>query len=308
MRVVVVYNPTAGGDGFDPDELRPPLAAAGHVAAFQSIKEDDWHAALDPRAELVAVAGGDGTVRKVFRRLAGTDWTVTVFPEGTANNIARSLGFGEEDPGRLIQGWADGRLLWCDLGTVTTAGGDESFVESAGGGLFAEVLARADSGRREPGQDKIEFGLQSLCELAPELPAREWGVWADGVELSGEHLDVEAMNVPEIGPKIPVAPEADPGDGLLELTLIRESHRSGLVAYLDARLEERRAELPALDVRRAREIVLRPPGAAPFHCDDEPVRLEGSAESTVRVDVKDRVRVLLPAPLRHHGRECSEFR
>jgi hypothetical protein len=118
MRVLLVYNPKAG-DGLDVDRIVSLVERAGHAVEAQSIKEDDWAQALDAEADLVAVAGGDGTVRKVLIELAGTGRVATLLPVGTANNIAQSLGLEEVDPDRLVHGWERGRMIRCDIGTVT---------------------------------------------------------------------------------------------------------------------------------------------------------------------------------------------
>jgi diacylglycerol kinase family enzyme len=294
LRVLLVYNPTAGGDGTDLERVEGLLEAAGHGVLTRSIKDDDWAEALHAEIDLVAVAGGDGTVRKVFKQLAGTSLPATLLPVGTANNIARSLGFPEveEDAGRLIERWAAGPRVWCDLGKLTFAGGEELFVESAGGGLFGEVLTRAKaSGEKRQGEEKIEFGLCALREIVDEASPLSWGIRADGRDRSGELLGVAAMNVRELGPKVPVAPHADPGDGLLELTLIEPEHRSALEDYLDARIDGRPAEPPALDVSRARGIELEPPGAVPLHVDDELADERGA----IAIEVNGGLHVLVPA-------------
>jgi len=47
------------------------LCAAGHKVNYQSSKEKKWKKALKNPGDIVAVAGGDGTVGKVARRLIG---------------------------------------------------------------------------------------------------------------------------------------------------------------------------------------------------------------------------------------------
>ena len=186
------------------------------------------------------------------------------------------------------------------LGLAATSGSmsGERFVESAGGGVFAEVLVRAEEDDRDVGgESKLEFGLRALREIVDETPAVEWDVEMDGIELRGNFLSVEAMNVRELGPNIPLAPSSDPGDGMLDLALIREDHRVELVAYLDARLADREAEPPTLDVYRASRIVLRPPGASPVHLDDRLERGEALADDAGRIMVglDGGLTVLVPA-------------
>jgi diacylglycerol kinase (ATP) len=272
LRVLLVYNPTAGEDGPDLERLKRLLGAAGHGVLAQSIKEDDWPDALSEEIELVVVAGGDGTVRKVFKLLAGSARPATLLPVGSANNIARSLAFpeGEEDADRLIAAWAEARRARCDLGRLMSAADDELFVESAGGGVFGEVLVRAEADdEKRQGGEKIEFGLRALAEIVREAEPLPWGIRADGHDRSAELLGVAAMNMRELGPNVPVAPEADPGDGLLELTLIAPSQRSAFLEYLEARLAGRAAEPPRFDVSRAQRIELEPPQGVPLHVDDE---------------------------------------
>ena len=90
MRALLIYNPTAGQEDVDPDELVSPLRAAGYKVDARSI-DDEWEPALDGDHELVVVAGGDGAVTKVLKRLAGKDKVAALLPSGSANNIAKNL-------------------------------------------------------------------------------------------------------------------------------------------------------------------------------------------------------------------------
>lgn len=292
MLVFLVYNPTAGG-GLDVDRIVSLIKGAGHAVEARSVKDDDWPQALLPEHELVAIAGGDGTVRKVLIELAGTGRVTTLLPVGNANNIARSLGLEEVDPARLVQGWTGGRLVRFNVGTVTFGATRELFVEAAGGGLFAELLVRAETVERREGEDKVDFGLRLLSDLVPEAEALEWRVLADGRDLSGEYLAVEAMNVREVGPKVPAAPRADPSDGLLDLTLIAPEHRAALVAYIEGRRNDLPAELPQFDIIRAQQVEVQPATDVALHFDDELAPRE--TDTPLTAAIADDVQVLLPA-------------
>ena len=87
MRALLIYNPTAGQEDVDPDELVSPLRAAGYKVDARSI-DDEWEPALDGDHELVVVAGGDGAVTKVLKRLAGKDKVAALLPSGSANTEA----------------------------------------------------------------------------------------------------------------------------------------------------------------------------------------------------------------------------
>jgi diacylglycerol kinase family enzyme len=290
MRVLLVHNPKAGG-GTEVDRIVSLAERAGHEVQEQSVKENEWARALEADFDLVVAAGGDGTVCDVFKALAGSGHTATLVPEGTANNIARSLGLAEEDPALLIENWARGRLARFDLGRLTWNGGEEVFVESIGGGLFAAHLDRAETAERGD-ENKVEFGLRNLAGLVQEAVADEWGVVADGRDLSGRFLGVDVMNIRETGPNLPVASAAETGDGLLDLALIGEEHRFPLHAYVESRLAGGPIQAPPFAVVRARRVDLTPPAETLIRIDDEIAARDADEPVTALVD--GAVRVLLP--------------
>jgi len=73
-----------------------------------------------------------------------------------------------------------------------------------------------------------------------------------------------------VGPNVPLAPDADPGDGLLDAILIGADERPTLRDYLDERLRLAGAAIPDLPVVRGREFRLAAPAGTPLHLDDEP--------------------------------------
>jgi diacylglycerol kinase family enzyme len=118
----------------------------------------------------------------------------------------------------------------------------------------------------------------------------------DGDDLSGELLAVEAMNIGQMGPNLPLSPQAEPGDGLLDVVLVREEDRSNLVAYLSARLRELDPALPGLRRTRGEQIVLGPPADLRLHADDRPWPVEDDVrrDGTVVATCASSLRVLVP--------------
>jgi diacylglycerol kinase (ATP) len=299
MRVTLIHNPTAGDDDHAAEALRSLVANAGHEVSYTSMKQPGWEAALEDGGDLVVVAGGDGSVGKVFREVATKGTPVTLLPVGSANNIARSLGIPDVEVERLVRGWADGEHRRFDIGEATAAWGGTLFVESIGGGIFGEVLSRAEgvetAGVEVEGDEKIELGVEMLREVIENIPAREWRVEVDRDDLSGELLAVEAMNIGQMGPNLPLALQADPGDGLLDVVLIRDEDRSNLVAYLSARMRELDPGLPGLRRTRGERVVLGPPEELRLHVDDRfwPEH-DGQREGTVIVTCGPALTVLVP--------------
>src|SRR5688572_19894490 len=147
MRLTLLHNPDAGRGHPSADELRAALWAAGYEVTYQSAKADDAERALERPAELVLVAGGDGTVAEVARALVGRDVPLAILPLGTANNIARSLGV-QGSVRDVIAGLHRDRLAdlarkRLDVGTARAPWGTARFVESAGVGVVTALLHEA---------------------------------------------------------------------------------------------------------------------------------------------------------------------
>jgi diacylglycerol kinase (ATP) len=302
MRVTLIHNPNAGENDHAGEALRSLVANAGHdVGSYRSMRQAGWEEALANPGDLVVVAGGDGSVGKVFREVAPNDVPVTLLPLGSANNVARSLGIADVEVERLVGGWAGGDLRRFDVCEARAPWGDKGFVESIRGGIFGEVLSRAariesTDGVGAEGEEKVELGLELLRDVIEGMPALGWQIEVDGIDVSGEFLAVEVMNIGEMGPNLPLAPNADPGDGLLEVVLIGAEDRASLVAYLSERLRDLEPAPPELPRRRGKVIMLGPPVESQLHVDDRfwPDDPDERGEGTAVVTCRWPLPVLVP--------------
>jgi len=194
-----------------------------------------------------------------------------MLPLGTANNIAKSVGVVGHARD-VIAGWASGRRRPFDLGSVEAPRGSTRFVESFGGGLFADLLARAEgigSSALHLGRE-TDSALYLLEQLAAQAEAKAWRVSVDGIDHGGRYLAVEVMNVQFIGANVPLAPHADVGDGELDVVLLGEKDREALRTYLHDRLELASGTLPAFSTVRGRSVELTAPAEVRLRLDDEP--------------------------------------
>ena len=116
------------------------IQSAGHKVKYQSSKEKDWKKALRKSCDIIAVAGGDGTVGKVARRLVGSPTPIAILPVGTANNIGHALGLTGRALEPLILEWESARRINFDIGEAEGPWGSNYFVEGVGVGLFAATM------------------------------------------------------------------------------------------------------------------------------------------------------------------------
>lgn len=269
MKITLIHNPGAG-DGHDVNDLVRLITDAGHQVRYRSSKQD-WERLLKEPADMIVAAGGDGTVRKVALAAADLGRPFAAIPVGTANNIAKTVGL-LGDAATLIEGWSTSTLAEqpFDLGEVVAPWGRERFVEGVGGGLLADLIYHQE----EVSADATLLGratdraLHLLGELVREAPLRHWQVNADDTDLSGDYFALEVLNIRFVGPNLPLAPGAYPGDGLFDTVLIGESDRAPLLAYLEDRLRLASGQLPKLRVARARRIEIVAPAGVRWHLDD----------------------------------------
>jgi diacylglycerol kinase family enzyme len=269
MRATLIHNPSAGDGRLDGATLRQMLVEAGLQVRYRK-RAGDWRKALRQKADLVIAAGGDGTVSAVALALSGSAMPLAILPLGMANNIGRALGV-HGDIAELARAWQSAQPRPLDLGVISASWGEERFVESAGGGLFSHLIAvgeeEIESAQTLTGAEG-DRALLVLKRLIEESKPRRWQVDLDGVDLSGDYIALEAMNIRFVGPKVPLAADADPADGLLDVVLVGEHERAELLDYVSGRLADSAAELPRLPIQRGRHLRVRPPTGEPMHAGD----------------------------------------
>jgi diacylglycerol kinase (ATP) len=287
MRITVIHNPTSGFDHYSKDALLNEARDQGYEPVYQVSKADNLASVLKNPGGFVLVAGGDGTIGKVAKYLAGRDIPVALFPLGTANNVAKTLTAfghnGQQIPRRALLH----QTKAYDVGHATGTWGEQKFLEAVGCGLFADHVAAMASGQKKERssstrEDEIRYAFETLRDIVHSYRACAYRVTLDGEDHTGRYLFVEAMNIRSIGPNIELATEADPGDGLLDVVFLAEDDRELLADYIECRLQGKTATLKAT-IRRAKHITITPADELKAHIDDELVSLGASASLEVRV-------------------------
>lgn len=100
MNILLVFNRTAGWQSEERfNRLESEFEAHGHRVR----RVDSWQIGVTPEvkhADLICIAGGDGTARDVIAQLDGwADIPVCIYPTGTINLIAREAGYGRNIAG-----------------------------------------------------------------------------------------------------------------------------------------------------------------------------------------------------------------
>ncbi|WP_432510968.1 diacylglycerol/lipid kinase family protein [Kineococcus sp. SYSU DK001] len=182
---------------------------------------DEARQALDAGADLVLVAGGDGTVRAVAGVLVGTGVALGVLPCGTGNLLARNLGIPLDDVAGAVRtactgvdGAVDVGRLEVDRDGEGTAVEQHLFLVMAGAGFDAAMIAGAGEGlkRRIGHAAYLVSGIGALRGPSSHLTVRADG----GGSRTHATRGVVVGNCGRLTMGLTLMPGADPGDGVLD--------------------------------------------------------------------------------------------
>jgi diacylglycerol kinase family enzyme len=272
-RPFLIMNPRSGGGKVTRFGLKDKAEALGATVALLEgpgtvdVGELARQAVADG-ADLLGVAGGDGTQALVAGIAAEHDIPLLVISAGTRNHFALDLGLDREDPSRCLDALKDGVELRVDLGVI----GDRPFVNNASFGAYAAVVqspAYRDDKRRTTTEMLPEL---LVGQRGPRLVAR-----AANVTIEGPQAVLVSNNVYGMGDIAGLGRRArlDRGDlGLFAVTVTSAVQAAGLVRGTSSRGLTRLA---------GREVVVDADTAQiPVGVDGEALVLDTPVRCTVR--------------------------
>jgi diacylglycerol kinase (ATP) len=129
MRITLIHNPKAGHGKHNKKELMDALAKSGYHATYRSTKKTAYKKTFEQPTDWVIAAGGDGTIEKIASRLINRNIPLSVLPLGTANNVARNLGFAGSAQ-EIIAGLRQGKERAFDVGLARGPWGKRFFLKA----------------------------------------------------------------------------------------------------------------------------------------------------------------------------------
>jgi YegS/Rv2252/BmrU family lipid kinase len=241
---------------------RVPVYPAGDPGDAETLAAE-----LAPEVEVLVVFGGDGTVHEVANGLpvpgAGGP-LVALLPAGTGNDLARAIGM-PPDPVAAAAELAGARprpLDLLDCGPRRAANGINAGFAAAA----TDVLSRRVKKALGPAAYLVG-GLWAGIN-PPTWPAR---VEVDGRVVEGEALAVVVGNGGSFGGGRWLIPDADVGDGLLDVLVVPAAASKAALARHLARDRRLPGDLPRLRGPEATVVT-----AMPCRLDGEPASTPGS--------------------------------
>ena len=277
-KTVVFHNPKSGDAEHDKDQLIAALEKRSYTVQYFSTKGDWKSARLNSGEQLIVIAGGDGTVRKVTGWLLETgmlkkEIPITILPLGTANNLSKTLKINGTYK-QLIEQWPEWKIQPYDIGRIINS--DEKkknrpfFLEALGCGLFAHHLRNGKEEYVKKNEDdpekKINVDQERLLLSLSKLPPCKVEITIDNKDYHGEYLLVSIMNSMHFGTNLEFNPQSESGDGKFDVILIPGTDREKLEQFIIRQRETGPNDLNFKGIS-GRDIRLRS-GDHLYHLDD----------------------------------------
>jgi diacylglycerol kinase family enzyme len=294
---IVIVNGRAGQAGrlWSEQRVRDGLGPSIEPRFVYPTSPDDTTAsarrAIDARADVVIVAGGDGTVNRVAGALAGSSVALAILPLGTGNDLVRTLGLPQtlDD---AVAGVAAAEVRPFDLVEVN---GDPSCTVGLLGGVAdsaARVIRLARRGSRwRPVMERLgaaSWRLSGTMTLISPGIVRHLTISYEGpgsgreTRFERDAVGVFLANGTRLGGglSLPVGSRVD--DGVFEMCVVNAVLRPKLLYAFTCLMRGWTLPRGVLDVypcTRAR-ITLQRPG--PFSADGELFAESTSFDARVR--------------------------
>ncbi|EAR25297.1 hypothetical protein A20C1_01876 [marine actinobacterium PHSC20C1] len=312
----VIYNPIK----VDLDEIKTAVATEeqsagwGPTQYFPTTEEDPGQGvarqALDGGADMVIVAGGDGTVRAVAEIVHDSDAVLTLMPSGTGNLFARNLDLALNDVEASAHTAFTGVDQPFDIGLIEIRHDDETltkhaFLVMAGLGLDAKMLVNTDEDlKKKIGWLAYVGAIARALKDESELRVR-YRLDTGRSHAARAHTIIIG-NCGSLTANVLLLPDAAPDDGFFDVAVMRPEGVTGWLQIMAKvfwengvlrRIKGGEAlttkDVNALNYVKAKQMTMRLQSAEEVELDGDPFGKAIALKARIK---PGGLRVRVPAP------------
>jgi len=283
VKSYIIFNPIAGSVS-NRDAILLQLSRLKPVKLRLTRKAGDaekWaREALRIESDLVVVVGGDGTLNEVVNGLANRARRVRIgiVPMGTGNDFARTLGLPSslEDNVDLLK--SPTKTTRVDVVRVKSKR-TRYFVNVSAGG-FSGMVDKKITPKIKRTWGPLTY-VRGAAAALPHLHAyRTCLVLNDDERFAAELYNVVIANGRFVAGGLPIAPAADPSDGLIDIVLIPKLRGPELALLAAEILLGKHLSSNAITFRQVRKIAVCSRPGMWFNVDGE---LIGNAPAVFQI-------------------------
>ena len=296
-RVTVLTNPMSG-HGNAPHAAEKAVARFQHLGidVVEIVGRDAAHArqlvdeALALGTDALVVVGGDGVIRLALQALARNDVPLGIVPAGTGNDHAREYGIPVGDPAAAVDVIAAGYTETVDLGLIRGDDGSQTWFGTIAATGFDSLVSDRVNRMSWP-HGRMRYNLAILAELS-KLRLLPFRLVLDGQREVRTELTLAAFGITRsYGGGMRICPDADHGDGLLDVTMVASASRLKLMRLFPTVFKGTHIDLDEVSTDRAHTVRVESAGINAYADGDYvcPLPAEISA-------VPGALRILVPQP------------
>ncbi len=221
--------------------------------------------AIDLHYDIIAVAGGDGSINEVGTQLIGTDIALGIIPCGSGNGLSRCLNIplGPEKALQLIN-----RCAVCSIDTVLL--NEKPFISIGGTGYDAQV---AEDYAKDPHRG-FETYFRYIVRNYFTLHEKQYTVVLPDRSFTTEAFFISFANSNQMGYDVPIAPKASLWDGKIDLCIVRKPNAIELPIVGGYFLSKNMDKSPKVEIIQTAEATIIRPEAAVVNIDGESLLME----------------------------------
>jgi diacylglycerol kinase (ATP) len=219
-KLLVIANPYSGTNAKTNLENNLQLLNKGHFELEVAFTQYAGHAcslaadAINSNFDIVAAAGGDGTVNEVASVLAGSNTILGILPSGSGNGFAMHLGLGR-DAIKAFEILKKENIILVDTCKVN----DKFFINVSGLGFDARVAFLTKFNKK---RGFWPYFMTSLSE-AKNFTTLPLTIQTDTETIHGNFAAAIVANASMYGYNFTIAPTAALDDGFLDVILLKEA-------------------------------------------------------------------------------------
>jgi diacylglycerol kinase (ATP) len=245
--------------------------------------------AVDRGADLILVAGGDGTINEAVNGMVNSDVPLGILPAGTANVLANELGVGKSME-RAAEALADSTKERVALGLISNGSDNPGryFLMMAGAGLDADIVYNLNS-RMKEAVGKVAYWIGGFSKIGRRIP--EFTVRADGREYRASFALLSRVR--NYGGDLEIAPTISLLDDEFEMVLFEGESSLGFLKYMLAVVVHQQRSIRGISILRTRQAVFSAPEESKIHLQ---VDGEYAGVAPARVEIVPNALTLLVPP------------
>lgn len=221
--------------------------------------------AIDGGFDIVAVAGGDGSINEVGTKLIGTDIALAIIPCGSGNGLSRCLNI-PLNPIKALELINQGYSRKID--TVDING--HTFISIAGTGYDAKVAEDYSNDKRRGFDTYFKYIVRDFFALKEQNYI---------LELPDKTLETNAFfisfaNSNQMGYDVPISPKASLWDGLVDLCIVQKPNPIELPVMGAYFINKDMDKAPKVSIIQTPEVNIIRPQADVINLDGESIIME----------------------------------